>query len=235
MPALQALKELTSELSSATNVREIGEALVAVSQRFGFTTALILDMTKLFDRVGPALIYATSERKEVESFDLKVPFANHPFTLQARLSEKPFVMSRLRLRRGESEEAWQKMMPDVLRDKDGVVVPVHEKNALAWAAAFAGADADLSQRALSVLSAAVHAGHARFVELWEEGVPKSPLSPREAECLRWIAHGKTDFEVGKILEISPRTVRFHINNAKNKLGVATRIQAVAKRASGAMD
>jgi DNA-binding CsgD family transcriptional regulator len=27
-------------------------------------------------------------------------------------------------------------------------------------------------------------------------------------------------------------VRFHINNAKDKLGVATRIQAVARRASG---
>ena len=49
----------------------------------------------------------------------------------------------------------------------------------------------------------------------------------------WVADGKTDFEVGKILSISPRTVRFHIRNAKTKLGVATRIQAVAKRVIGA--
>lgn len=62
--------------------------------------------------------------------------------------------------------------------------------------------------------------------------PRSPLSKRESECLRWVAEGKTDGEAGKILGISPRTVRFHINNAKDKPGVATRIQAVALRASG---
>jgi DNA-binding CsgD family transcriptional regulator len=83
------------------------------------------------------------------------------------------------------------------------------------------------------MSAAVHAGHARFRELLDNKTPRSPLTPRESECLRWVADGKTDVEVGKILAISPRTVRFHINNAKIKLGVATRIQAVAKRLGGA--
>ena len=234
MAALEALKELTSQLSSAGTAGEIGVALVSVSRRFGFTTALILDVTKLFDRVGPAIIYATSERGDVELFDQRVPFVSHPFTVQARASERPFVMSRLRARRGEEKsESWWAKMPDILRDKDGIVVPVHDRGELAWAAAFAGAKADLSQLALSVMGAAVHAGHARFVELWAEGAPKSPLSPREAECLRWVADGKTDFEVGKILEISPRTVRFHINNAKTKLGVATRIQAVTKRIGAA--
>ena len=52
------------------------------------------------------------------------------------------------------------------------------------------------------------------------------LSPRETECLRWAALGKTDNEIGTILSISPRTARFHVENAKRKLGVATRIQAV---------
>ena len=54
------------------------------------------------------------------------------------------------------------------------------------------------------------------------------LSPRETECLRWAALGKTDNEIGTILTISPRTARFHIENAKKKLGVATRIQAVTE-------
>ena len=54
------------------------------------------------------------------------------------------------------------------------------------------------------------------------------LSPREVECLSWAAAGKTDAEIGRILTISPRTTRFHIENAKKKLGVATRVQAVAE-------
>ena len=54
------------------------------------------------------------------------------------------------------------------------------------------------------------------------------LSPREAECLRLSAHGNTDGDIGRKLGISARTARFHIENAKKKLGVATRVQAVAE-------
>jgi DNA-binding CsgD family transcriptional regulator len=90
-------------------------------------------------------------------------------------------------------------------------------------------DPDLRQATQSVMGAAVHAGYSLFQKLITHEAPQSPLSPRESECLGWVAEGKTDAEVGKILQISPRTVRFHINNAKTKLGVATRIQAVTKR------
>jgi DNA-binding CsgD family transcriptional regulator len=57
---------------------------------------------------------------------------------------------------------------------------------------------------------------------------KIALSPREAECLRLAAHGNTDAAIGRLLSISPRTARFHIENAKKKLGVTTRSQAVAE-------
>ena len=61
----------------------------------------------------------------------------------------------------------------------------------------------------------------------------SPLTPREAECLRLVSQGITDEQIAVELNISPRTVRFHIGNAKTKLGVTTRIQAVAKRLGAA--
>jgi len=54
------------------------------------------------------------------------------------------------------------------------------------------------------------------------------LSPRELQCLQWASKGKTDGEIGVILSISARTARFHIENAKRKLGAATRVQAVAE-------
>jgi DNA-binding CsgD family transcriptional regulator len=54
------------------------------------------------------------------------------------------------------------------------------------------------------------------------------LTPRELECLRWVAIGKTDAEIAVILSISPRTARFHVENAKLKLRADTRIQAVAQ-------
>jgi LuxR family transcriptional regulator, quorum-sensing system regulator BjaR1 len=54
------------------------------------------------------------------------------------------------------------------------------------------------------------------------------LSAREIECLRWVADGKTDWEIGKILSISQTTAKFHVNSARAKLGARTRAQAVAR-------
>jgi DNA-binding CsgD family transcriptional regulator len=54
------------------------------------------------------------------------------------------------------------------------------------------------------------------------------LSPRERECLKWAAEGKSGWDIGHLLDITERTVIFHMHNACEKLGVATRQQAVAK-------
>lgn len=57
------------------------------------------------------------------------------------------------------------------------------------------------------------------------------LSPRELECLEWAAHGKSAWEIGRLLNVSRRTAAFHLDNAKTKFGVRTICQAVAKLAA----
>jgi DNA-binding response OmpR family regulator len=54
------------------------------------------------------------------------------------------------------------------------------------------------------------------------------LNPREVQTLTWAARGKTSAEIAQIVKLTKRTVDFHIDNARNKLGVATRIQAAIK-------
>lgn len=56
--------------------------------------------------------------------------------------------------------------------------------------------------------------------------PFQQLSPRERECLNWLAAGKSDWGIGQILSISEKTVATHIDRVKHKLGVATRAQAI---------
>jgi DNA-binding CsgD family transcriptional regulator len=53
------------------------------------------------------------------------------------------------------------------------------------------------------------------------------LTPREAEVLGWIARGKQNAEIARLLFISPHTVRKHVENIFEKLGVRTRTAAVA--------
>jgi len=60
------------------------------------------------------------------------------------------------------------------------------------------------------------------------------LTPRELECMRWVANGKTDWEIGKILSISQSTVRFHLDRARLKLNAKTRAQAAARLVLGGL-
>jgi LuxR family transcriptional activator of conjugal transfer of Ti plasmids len=53
------------------------------------------------------------------------------------------------------------------------------------------------------------------------------LTAREFECLDWAAKGKSAWDTSRILGVSRRTVAFHLNNAKHKLGVRSIQQAVA--------
>ena len=53
------------------------------------------------------------------------------------------------------------------------------------------------------------------------------LTLREVEILMWISRGKTNKEVGLILESSHRTVNKHLEHIFEKLGVTTRAAAVA--------
>jgi len=54
------------------------------------------------------------------------------------------------------------------------------------------------------------------------------VSARELDCLKWTAAGKTAWEASVILGISERTVRFHLNAAREKLKCSNTTQAVAK-------
>jgi DNA-binding CsgD family transcriptional regulator len=54
------------------------------------------------------------------------------------------------------------------------------------------------------------------------------LTGREKECLTWAAEGKTTWEIAKIIHVADRTVVFHLQNATQKMGVATRQHAVAR-------
>lgn len=57
------------------------------------------------------------------------------------------------------------------------------------------------------------------------------LSPREVECLRWTADGKTAWEISMILGISENTVNFHLKKSMGKLDVHSKTHAVAKAVS----
>ncbi len=57
------------------------------------------------------------------------------------------------------------------------------------------------------------------------------LTEREAEVLLWIAHGKSNRDIGEILGLSPRTVNKHLEQIYVKLGVENRASAAVRAAN----
>jgi DNA-binding response OmpR family regulator len=81
---------------------------------------------------------------------------------------------------------------------------------------------------LAMIIAARLNGVAR-AGLWPKTVG---LNDREVEVLTWVARGKTSAEIAQILGLTKRTVDFHTDNARTKLGAATRTEAAIKAATG---
>ncbi|HEV7817431.1 MAG TPA: autoinducer binding domain-containing protein [Janthinobacterium sp.] len=83
---------------------------------------------------------------------------------------------------------------------------------------------------MSWLAQAAHAGLARLISSKPQADAAIVLTAREIEVLRWTADGKTSGEVGDILNISERTVNFHVNNSLAKLGSVNKTAGVLKAA-----
>jgi DNA-binding CsgD family transcriptional regulator len=62
----------------------------------------------------------------------------------------------------------------------------------------------------------------------EERQTEVLLTAREREVLAWVARGKTNAEIARLLWLAPSTVRKHLENVYAKLGVNTRTAAVAR-------
>lgn len=123
------------------------------------------------------------------------------------------------LRAGLSQSSWGRgnlfTLLSLARDRDPVTA----------------VEANHLQPYILILSECVTSKLQHLIDLEYSKIYKERLSPREIEVLKWSALGKTAFELSVLLGVASATVQFHLQNAKRKLGVTTKIQATdyAKR------
>lgn len=116
----------------------------------------------------------------------------------------------------------------------GVTIPIHDRQGRASSLTLAefGTEPDFQRRidqhqhALHLVALHLHA-RLRQDER-PEPQARPALTPREIDCLQWAAKGKSASDIAEIMRISRRTVVFHTENAKQKFGVATLSQAIAR-------
>jgi DNA-binding CsgD family transcriptional regulator len=114
----------------------------------------------------------------------------------------------------------------------GYTVPIHAPRSLgAFRASCSvvpksSAVAPESYLAVQLMACYMYSALSREAEAKSGSHAPRGLTRRERQCLELAAQGKSDWVAGRILGISERTVHNHIEHAKRRLGVATRVQAI---------
>jgi LuxR family transcriptional regulator, quorum-sensing system regulator BjaR1 len=114
------------------------------------------------------------------------------------------------------------------RLNEGLCIPVHYDDAVG-AISLGGERPYLDAEAKSALHLIGIFTHGRLRSLMRPlgGAVARRLSKIEAEVLRWAARGKTAWETGRILGLSERNVRWHLEEAQRKLMTKNKTATVA--------
>ena len=112
---------------------------------------------------------------------------------------------------------------------DGFGVPVYSRNGSIVGVTMGTTHDEIGKREEACLHLATIYFQARLERFrpQPQRAPARKLTPRERECLSWVAAGKSDWDISQILGISEDTAHEYVHNAIAKLNATTRAQAVA--------
>ena len=224
------LCECLSRIGTASSSTAIWSNVRGFISRLGYSYFIGADAAKVVGGIREATFCGDAPADFLEMIDREIVMERHPFVLSALKSSVPITVSELRHDPEFADQPWIELLHDTVKHGEGLIVPVYRDNELLAFFNFAGPSPNLSAIARSSLQVLAHAAFDRYIEMRDQTGPQiSPtLSVRETQCLRYIATGHEDAQISQILGISPRTVRFHVDSAKTKLGAGSRVQAIAK-------
>jgi DNA-binding CsgD family transcriptional regulator len=227
MRTIEDLSQLIADVGNAVSPSAVWPLLKTFVEQFGVTHISVFDKAPSSETVIGDRLFSDGGIDFGDSHAT----APNPLILAALQSRRPVAASEL-LGHGLVLGRWQESFRFIAKQGDALAIPIVGGDSADGLAILSGPIERLNALARSLLQIAVHLAFKRAAQLNAEpardATAGSNLSARQAECLTWVAQGKTDPEIGIILGVSPRTVRFHLDKAKDKLKVMTRVQAVTK-------
>lgn len=149
-----------------------------------------------------------------------------PIVQRAMADDSPFRWSDAQATHSTNDRGYQSLKRNSDR-RDGVAIAFrsrHHAGALSLMS-LAIPERRIASRHLVVVAQLIPHIHEMLVHTVNVRIH---LTSRELEVLRWVAAGKSNWEIGVILALAERTVKFHLSNVFNKLGVYSRSHAIAK-------
>lgn len=228
-------------------VQRLAAAIAATGKRIGLpyiaASADISSPRPLIDREGHPLAESVFPWLDPDLRYWEDPgFALRASIIQAcRVCAEPFYLAQGALaswrHNGALDAVNEQESFDGFGVEGAIIIPCHLPGGVIGSVVWASPDAALPVAAIF----REHAGElltlaltflASYRDCSARARMEAPprLTPREIQCLKWAALGKTDAEVAIIMDISLPTVRFHITNAARKLAVSGRSQALYRAA-----
>jgi len=163
-------------------------------------------------------------------------FRKDPVIRHARATVAPYQWRDLRVHDESEQIILQEAREAGLRE--GIAIPIHEPWGKVFLTTLASQRPELSQMAMTpqvrtqaqVMAVVLH---SRYQALCGAQAQESMvgLTPRESECLCWVAQGKSSWDIGQLMAVSEHTVNFHLKNAMRKFDTASRVTAAVRAAS----
>lgn len=227
-----------SNAQTAKNLDELCTIFEKTLSAFGFERWAYQVLSAAHDTEKTPVILANYPTEWVTHYIEKQYNRIDPVIINGPKEVVPFSWSNLSKKVGINAE--QQTFFDEATDyglPDGVGVPMHGGNGayamISMANTLQSCD-DMAKmlaehdRDIHLISLMFHTIAKDLISLDKLTGPKIELSDRERDCLTWCARGKTRWEVSNILYISEATVKFHIANARTKIGVFSTREAIVK-------
>jgi LuxR family transcriptional regulator, quorum-sensing system regulator BjaR1 len=229
VPRREATFKFITECRAAKSADDVARLLFAATAECGMSLVACASHADPLNPPAGAVALVNYPQEWLDRFSSQNYAANDPVFWAARRSTAPFrwsdVLERLDLRPD------QRRILSEARDcgvTDGFTIPIHAPDGLSASCSFVPGPDGFDPLCLPDLQfMATHAyDEARRCSDGATLLESVRLTERQRQCLGLAANAKSDWAIGQILGISPRTVHHTIENAKKKYGVSHRIQAV---------
>jgi LuxR family transcriptional regulator, quorum-sensing system regulator BjaR1 len=200
----------------------------AYADKLGFSNAICMRVPEAGEDLSSSFLLNTYPEEWVQHYGEKAYITIDPVVRELFVNYHPFLWSEVAERRnlGPAERRIMAECAD-MGMRQGFTVPIYQSGGYTGLVSLAGREPMINEESRGAVTLASIYLHNKLTTLRRtEAQNRFDLTEREMECLRWAAAGKSDWEISQILLISSKTVNYHIENAKRKFGVATRVQAI---------
>ncbi len=240
MSLVEDVQAFVREANRITEVKELRSLLEGIVQTLGFDYFALVHHVNIYQTNGDVVYLFDFPQAWADQIDRRGYFSDDPVLVACEKSAAPFAwseVSRIVKLTGRQQEILQSAKDAGLGG--GFTVPIHvpgehtrrllvqhphrprlpraraARRALCGLFAFEAARRLVQRRALTTQTKV-------------QMTSKPKLTRRQLDCVVLAGRGKSDRDVGQILGISDQTVHQHMEEAKRKYEVATRMQLVVR-------